>query len=535
MKLSSVTKSGLARAKHAVIAGLFVGTYALSASMPFMAATANAANEPAGNNGTIKINDVIADNGQGNDPMLESCTLNIKWYGFDMGNRASTVSFEAQNPTDESQLLTPIGVQNERFTGTGTGGTELAHEKDYTMSFTGAPQGQGYHVKVTVATDGSQGNDTKSKVFWLPETCQASVAAATVVTADPCGVANDTYTIPATSHVTYSVNGVVKPADTYSTEGALSLTVTAAAEEGYVLGGEASQTLTFTNAECEVVAACTVSNNTYSAPWMFNEYTNPDAGAYPSGTAGTFRFTAEGLVIDTSAEESYVSGLIDAGATRLQDIDTMSYKTYRDPSSIGLSYQAAAYVLYVDVDGNLETTDDQNYLLFEPLYTYGNDAIQPGVWQTWDVLHEGTSKWWGFFGGDPSKTWNDILAEYPNAVALAYGFNQGTSNSGIINTVQDIVFDCATTHFVAPTTGGQGGGEVLSDTAPVTPVAAPKVVAAVPKVLEDTGTNVQLTMLFSTGVLVLTLAAFVQNTVLGAKIINRARQFMTQPFVVPTA
>jgi hypothetical protein len=525
MKFINIKQTG--RVKNALLAGLFTCSYALSAAAPFvLTSVAHAdATAPAGNNGTVKINEVDVHNGQGNDPQLDSCILNIKWFGFDQGTRTSTVSFEAQNPTAQSQLLTPQASQVESFTGTGAGGTNLSYSKDYTMSFTGAPQAQGYHVKVTIATDGSQGSDTKSKVYWMPGKCQANVAAVTIASTDPCGVRNDTYTIPTTAHVTYSVGGAVVTAGQYSTGGALSVVITAAATDGYVLGGAASQTLMFTNTLCEVVPApCTVTNQTYSAPWVYDGMTSPEAAAYPSGTPGVYTFTASGLLLDTSAEESYVFGLVDAGATKLSDIDAMSYKTYRSLSSTGLSYQAAAYVLLIDVDGDPMTTGDQGYLVFEPLYTYGNDAIQADVWQTWDVLHDGTSMWWGMGSGDPNMSWNDILGDYPNAVALAYGFNQGRSNSGIVNTVQDLVFDCATTHFTGPNGGGSGSGEVKGDVTP-TPVVTPQV--ATPAVLEDTGTSLTSITLLSSGLVLAALAAS-----LGGRIIRGLRSAFDEPFVL---
>ena len=40
--------------------------------------------------------------------------------------------------------------------------------------FKGAAAAQGHHVKVTVHTDGSRGNDTKYKVVWVPATCAES-------------------------------------------------------------------------------------------------------------------------------------------------------------------------------------------------------------------------------------------------------------------------------------------------------------------------------------------------------------------------
>jgi hypothetical protein len=65
---------------------------------------------------------------------------------------------------------------------------------------------------------------------------------------DVCETANDTYTIPATTGITYKVNGVVTAAGTYHATG--MVTVTAEAQQGYVLNGTASWSHTFTNDTC---------------------------------------------------------------------------------------------------------------------------------------------------------------------------------------------------------------------------------------------------------------------------------------------
>lgn len=296
-------------------------------------------------------------------------------------------------------------------------------------------------------------------------------------------------------------------------------------------------------------AACTVTNQHYTGPWDFDEYKYPEVGAYPDeeGTPGSYTFKTDGLYLSSPNEESYVDGLIDAGETRLLDIDAMSYKTYRSASSTGESFQAPSYILYVDKDGNPET-DDTGYLIFEPLYSYGNDAIQVGQWQTWDVLKGGTSKWWGLGDNNPSRTWNDILAQYPNAVALAYGFNQGTSNPGIDSAVQDIVFDCATTHFTTPQPTN-GGGQVLGETTTTPSVTTPKVLTVTAAAttastheLEDTGNSFALPLAMSTGIMGLALSALLQDKRrqygLAARLRRLASQLRTlldQPFVVPTA
>jgi hypothetical protein len=135
----------------------------------------------------------------------------------------------------------------------------------------------------------------------------------------------------------------------------------------------------------------------------------------------------------------------------------MSYETYRDVSATGAAHIVPSYVLYVDQDGDITTDDDRGYLIFEPVYTYGNDSVKTGKWQFWDVLNNGDSAWWGMNSTrvDYTDTWSEILAQYENATVLAYGFNQGTGNPGAITAVQSLDFDCATTTF--------GNGSVLPD------------------------------------------------------------------------
>ena len=60
-----------------------------------------------------------------------------------------------------------VFVGGDAASGAGTA-TGLDGRETYTLSFDGAghPK-QGYHVKLTVTTPYSQGNDTKTKVFWV--------------------------------------------------------------------------------------------------------------------------------------------------------------------------------------------------------------------------------------------------------------------------------------------------------------------------------------------------------------------------------
>jgi hypothetical protein len=67
---------------------------------------------------------------------------------------------------------------------------------------------------------------------------------------DACGTANDTVTIPATTGVTYKINGVVKAAGTYPATGTVTVTAVAKDKTFFVIG-TAVFTKTFTNVACQ--------------------------------------------------------------------------------------------------------------------------------------------------------------------------------------------------------------------------------------------------------------------------------------------
>jgi|GEM_PF-1356606 len=209
------------------------------------ASNANANNnKPAGNNGTIKIDGTDIDQLHDNDPHV-ACTFSVNWFGFDEGTRNTTVTFDAQEPTSKDQLLT----QDSTFTGSGAGNTlDFSNSYDLTSALSGyTPQPQqGYHVKLTVTTDGSQGNDTKSKVFWVGP-CATTVETQTVTATAPgtttptCGLQTETVTPPSISGITWSPSGV-----TVLSAGQ-SITYTATANSGYALADGSQNSWTFTN------------------------------------------------------------------------------------------------------------------------------------------------------------------------------------------------------------------------------------------------------------------------------------------------
>ena len=128
-------------------------------------------NDPPGNNGTVKVGDTgDLDGPPENNPHLP-CTFNVQWFNFDSGwgPLEAKVEFDDQSPT--AALKSVTGNTSPSFTGNGGqsgAGDGLDHSEQYTLTFDGPPQEQqGYHIKVTVTTPHSKGNQTKSKVFWV--------------------------------------------------------------------------------------------------------------------------------------------------------------------------------------------------------------------------------------------------------------------------------------------------------------------------------------------------------------------------------
>jgi hypothetical protein len=153
------------------ITALLGGSLLVVAALALGTGTASAADgDPPGNNGTIKIDGEPFDSHPDNQPHV-GCVFQVDFYGFDEGgNLFADVTFETQSPTppgpNQVVLLTDKVFIGEDPAG---GGIDLDASETYTLDFTGiTPQpNQGFHVKLTINADGSQGADTKHKVFWV--------------------------------------------------------------------------------------------------------------------------------------------------------------------------------------------------------------------------------------------------------------------------------------------------------------------------------------------------------------------------------
>jgi hypothetical protein len=125
---------------------------------------------PPGNNGTVKVDGLPFDNAPDNQPHV-GCIFQIDFYGFDKGDLYAKVTFEAQPPSGRGVVKTDRVFIGEDSNAGGGSEAGLDASGTYDLSnllggLKAQPQ-QGYHIKLTVNADGSQGATTKHKTFWV--------------------------------------------------------------------------------------------------------------------------------------------------------------------------------------------------------------------------------------------------------------------------------------------------------------------------------------------------------------------------------
>jgi LPXTG-motif cell wall-anchored protein len=178
---------------------------ALAVPVPAGAGTAQA--DPPGNNGTVKIDDVVFDDHPNNEPHV-GCVFQVDFYGFDEGDLDATVTFTVVPPTaPEFDIVVDDVAIGEDAAG---GGTDLDASETYDLGEALAdvvphPQ-QGIHLRLTVHAEGSIGADTKFKEFWV-EGCGATPPSTTTPpTTKPDG-STTTSSVPEGSTTTSTPGG----------------------------------------------------------------------------------------------------------------------------------------------------------------------------------------------------------------------------------------------------------------------------------------------------------------------------------------
>jgi hypothetical protein len=202
----------------------------VAAMLTLLTGLAWAGPNPPGNNGTIKIDDTPFDDHPNNEPHV-GCVFQVDFYGYDEGDLDATVTFEAHPPTlragDDQVLLTDTVFIGEDDNSGGGSEAGLDASETYTLDFTGITPHpvQGFHVKLTINAEGSQGADVKHKVFWVTgcetpgttttTTVAPSTTATTVCPTTTTGGATTTTTGGATTTTTGgATTTTVKPTTT---------------------------------------------------------------------------------------------------------------------------------------------------------------------------------------------------------------------------------------------------------------------------------------------------------------------------------
>ena len=214
------------------------------------------AGNPPGNNGTVKVDGLPFDDHPNNEPHVD-CTFQIDFYGFDAGDLDAEVIFRLQAPTTDGTLVVAEGdriVHIGEDDSSGGGSVRgLDASETYRLSFPGVtphPK-QGYHVKLTVHAEGSQGADTKHKVFWV-RPCGVSTPPAPPTTAPPTTVPPTTVpptTVPPTT---------VPPANTVIQGGTPTTTAVAGLQIGRGINQSAAAVLADTPARPARVLGVTI-------------------------------------------------------------------------------------------------------------------------------------------------------------------------------------------------------------------------------------------------------------------------------------
>jgi hypothetical protein len=121
-----------------------------------------------GNNGFVLVDDQALDDIPNNSPHL-GCDFRIDFYNYEEGDFTADVTFEGIPPTGGGTLasITDIAIGEDPAGGS----DDLDASVPVTLSFDGIePAQQGFHVKLTIDAEFSQGADVKHKAFWV--TCE---------------------------------------------------------------------------------------------------------------------------------------------------------------------------------------------------------------------------------------------------------------------------------------------------------------------------------------------------------------------------
>lgn len=130
----------------------------------------------------------------------------------------------------------------------------------------------------------------------------------------------------------------------------------------------------------------------------------------------------------TANDQGEVLGMFDYAGTRLDDITSLAYSTYRDSAGVALP------ALQFEFDNDVTDADNtfKGRLVYEPYYTH---SVTEDVWQTWNPMDNttdggGNGNWWFSNGTQAANSGCSIATPCTWAEVLAYAPNGGLRNAG---------------------------------------------------------------------------------------------------------
>jgi hypothetical protein len=196
-----------------------------------------------------------------------------------------------------------------------------------------------------------------------------------------------------------------------------------------------------------VQAAGTVEVNqtNLGVDWLHTTLGPTGAGAFVDGPAvpplgsGSFSMTT---LVDNVDKSTLVTG--EWTGRPLSELSAIEYWTYRSSASTSEPFAAPSINIAIFTNAAGQGTGFAT-LVFEPLYSYGNDAVDDDEWQRWDGLAPSVT---GFAGGwwttQPVgsicattcyATLADLQAQAPAATIIAVGLNVGRGPASFIGAV----------------------------------------------------------------------------------------------------
>lgn len=194
------------------------------ASVAPLSQAAPGGHNPAGDNGTVKIDGQEFEDKVDNQPHV-TCDFELEFFNFDT-NQAADITLTAQPPSGKDKVV--WSVKNRIISTDPASGAENDHDeviklsaKDLDLASLTAHPKHGYHLKLDVDLVDGKSSDAKHKVFWLA----------------PCETPGTPTTTPTGGETTPGESTPATPGGDGGGDGGGSLPITGVAATSIALGG----------------------------------------------------------------------------------------------------------------------------------------------------------------------------------------------------------------------------------------------------------------------------------------------------------